>query len=163
MDIDRRTLLVGGASALLAGCTGDGGGADATSTATATPTGDDLDLRKANVTAVEFERDGEAVEFDATLFHDDDGEDGYANWWQVETPGGEQLGRRDLLHAHGTQRFTRSDSFEVPEDVTCVVVRGHDQTHEYGGQAMLVNLESGATAARRQGADRQPFDASDCP
>jgi hypothetical protein len=61
MDIDRRTLLVGGASALLAGCTGDGGGADATSTATATPTGDDLDLREANVTAVEFERDGEAA------------------------------------------------------------------------------------------------------
>jgi hypothetical protein len=44
-----------------------------------------------------------------------------------------------------------------------VVVRGHDQTHEYGGQAMLVNLDSGATRAVDQGPESQSFDASDCP
>ncbi|EJN58919.1 hypothetical protein [Halogranum rubrum] len=34
---------------------------------------------------------------------------------------------------------------------TCAVVRGHDQTHGYGGQATLVNLETGATRGVRQG------------
>ena len=93
----------------------------------------------------------------------DGGEDGYANWWQVETLDGEQLGRRDLLHAHSTAPFTRSETVEVPGDVDCVVVRGHDRTHEYGGRAMTVAVESGETAAVRQGADRESLAADDCP
>jgi len=50
--------------------------------------GDDgeLDLREANVTAVSIEEVGDRTfEFSVTLIHDDDGEDGYANWWAVET------------------------------------------------------------------------------
>jgi len=127
---------------------------------TATP---DLDLREANVTAVEFEGSDGTYEFDVTLYHDDDGEDGYANLWQVESLDGEQLGRRTLLHAHSTAPFTRSETIEVPSGTTCVVVRGHDQTHAYGGQAMIVNLDSGATRAVDQGTDPQTFEASDCP
>ena len=69
------------------------------------------------------------------------GDDGYANWWQVERLDGSRLGRRDLLHAHSQQPFTRSETIDVPDDVTCVVVRGHDQTHEYGGVAMLVKRD----------------------
>ncbi|NHN48448.1 hypothetical protein G9464_12715 [Halostella sp. JP-L12] len=115
---------------------------------------DDLDLREANVTgvAVASEGDGE-YRFDVTLVHDDDGEDGYANWWQVETCGGQRLGRRDLAHAHGTEGFTRSTTVSVPDDVDRVVVRGHDQTHEYGGQAAVVAVENGETRFVRQGAD----------
>jgi len=54
------------------------------------------------VTGVAWDGDpGGDVRFEVTLYHDD-GEHGYANWWQVESLDGERLGRRDLLHAHGT-------------------------------------------------------------
>ena len=138
----------------------DGGGTESEGAKTST---DDLDLREANVVCVEIEpRDG-AYRFSVTLYHDDDGEDGYADWWQVETVEGERLGRRELLHAHGTAPFTRSETIDVPDGVACVVVRGHDQTHEYGGRAMLLNVETGATRAVRQGADRRQVDPGDCP
>ena len=117
-----------------------------------------LDLREANVTAVAATaQSGGSYRFDVTLIHDDDGEDGYANWWQVETLQGEQLGRRELLHAHGTREFTRSDTIEVPSGVTWVVIRGHDQTHGYGGQAALYNVESGATELADQGPEPRDF------
>ena len=124
---------------------------------------DELDLREANVTRVELSRDGGRVTFDVTLFHDDDGEDGYANWWQVERLDGTRVGRRVLTHPHGTKPFTRSDTYEIPDDVTCVVVRGHDQTHGYGGQVGLVDLASGAVELVDQGSERRAFDESDCP
>lgn len=131
--------------------------------AAAEPTGGAPDLREANVVDVEFEpRDG-AFRFSVTLHHDDDGEDGFANWWQVETLGGDRLGRRELLHAHDSEPFTRSETITVPEGVACVVVRGHDQTHGYGGQAMVVDLETGATRRVSQGPDRRPVEEGDCP
>lgn len=123
----------------------------------------DLDLREANVTAVAVEPVGDGrYEFSVTLLHDDDGEEGYANWWQVETLDGEQLGRRELLHAHGTQEFTRSETVAVP-DGGCVVVRGHDQTHGYGGQAIVVDVETGATRVFPQGPERGTATAEQCP
>jgi hypothetical protein len=115
-----------------------------------------LDLREANVTAVEFERSNGAYRFSVTLYHDDDGEEGYANWWQVETTEREQLGRRELLHAHGTREFTRSATVSVPDGVTAVVVRGHDQEHGYGGQAALVDLGAGTVELVRQGPEPRP-------
>jgi len=186
----RRAVLASGAAvtAGLAGCLGDGssdGGSDDEATENGSdgsgtsdgnennPTGGsdsdgtedaDLDLQEANVTAVAVEIEGEgSYRFDVTLYHDDDGEDGYANWWQVETLGGEQLGRRELLHAHGTEEFTRSATVEIPEAAGCVVVRGHDQTHGYGGQAMLVSGASGATEPRRQGSEPDEFVDATCP
>ncbi len=126
--------------------------------------GDDLDLREANVVGVAVEPDesGDAgVQFDVTLLHDDDGEDGYANWWQVETVDGDRLGRRDLSHAHGTQEFTRSKTVDVPDGVSTVAVRGHDQTHGYGGQAALVDVERGDVEFVQQGPQRQSIGHSD--
>ena len=188
----RRTLLGGLSAALatVAGCTSPGGtdpmtddtdttqqadeteAADTTddasetaapATTTATDGGaDELDLREANVMGVTFEQSGDDYRFSVTLLHDDDGEDGYANWWVVESLDGTELGRRELLHAHGTQEFTRSETISIPEGTTCVVVRGHDQTHGYGGQAMLVNLETGATRAERQGPNPQSFSDATC-
>jgi hypothetical protein len=120
-------------------------------------------LREANVVDVSVEDDGATHRFDVTLHHDDDGESGYANWWQVERLDGSRLGRRTLLHAHSRQPFTRSDDIGIPPEVDCVVVRGHDQTHGYGGRAALVNLDSGAVRIVEQGGERQSFDAGDCP
>jgi len=106
----------------------------------------DLDLREANVLAVAFESLGEGrYRFDVTLLHDDDGEaPDFADWWQVEDEAGSLLGRRVLIHSHGTQPFTRSEVIAIPEDVTTVIVRGHDMRHGFGGQGMRVDLESGA-------------------
>lgn len=119
--------------------------------------GVDLDLREANVTAVTIDCDGRECRFDVTLYHDDDGEDGYADWWQVETRGGDRLGRRDLLHAHGTREFTRSATITVPDGVAEVIVRGHGQTHGYGGLAMLVDVATGDLTAVRQGQTPDPL------
>jgi hypothetical protein len=176
--VSRRGLLatVAGLATVgtLAGCseTGDAGTdgsesetaqLDSNGSEGADSTTGELDLREANVVGVVVdERDGSYV-FDVTLHHDDDGEEGYANWWQVERLDGTQLGRRPLLHAHSRQPFTRSETIEIPEEVRCVVVRGHDQTHGYGGRAMVVRVDSGATTAIAQGTERQPIDESDCP
>jgi hypothetical protein len=125
--------------------------------------GEQLDLREANVVGASVEGDGGSYGFDVALHHDDDGEEGYANWWQVERLDGTRLGRRELLHAHSRQPFTRSETIDVPDGVGCVVVRGHDQTHGYGGQVMLVNLDTGGTRSVDQGTERRSFGVSDCP
>ena len=127
------------------------------SATTGTTTGGRLDLREANVVGVDVESIDDGYRFDVTLYHDDDGEDGYANWWQVETLGGERLGRRELAHPHGTERFTRSATIGIPDGTSRVVVRGHDRTHDYGGQAMLVTLETGATETVGQGPEIRSF------
>ncbi|MFW6434983.1 MAG: hypothetical protein ACOCY1_01240 [Halovenus sp.] len=170
--LDRRRLLAGVtglvAVGVLAGCSETDGnstpdGSDSDGSGGADATAEELDLREANVVGVSFEASDGSHEFDVTLHHDDDGEEGYANWWQVERLDGTQLGRRPLLHAHSRQPFTRSETIEIPDEVSCVVVRGHDQTHGYGGRATVVAVDSGATKAVDQGSDRQPVDESDCP
>jgi hypothetical protein len=167
----RRRVVTGAAvvAAGLAGCAGDGGAGDAARTGTDTATTDseataaaDLDLREANVVGVRVERRDDGHRFDVTLHHDDDGEAGYANWWQVETLGGDRLGRRELAHPHGTREFTRSATVPIPDGTACVVVRGHDRTHGYGGRAMVMDVETGTTRVVRQGSDRQSVTDADC-
>ena len=123
----------------------------------------ELDLREANVVSVAVDDSDGASTFTVGLHHDDAGEGGYADWWQVETIDGTQLGRRDLTHPHDQQPFERPGTIEIPDDVTCVVVRGHDQTHGYGGRAVVVNLDSGGQNSIRQGSERQAVNESDCP
>ena len=169
----RRAVLATLGATALAGCAGgddpssgntdDSAGRTGRRDTTAADDTADLDLREANVVGVEVAGDGDRLRFDVTLHHDDEGEDGYADWWQVERPDETRLGRRELLHAHAQQPFTRSDSYDLPADVSCVVVRGHDETHGYGGRAMLVDLESGTTTPVDQGAERQPVQPADCP
>lgn len=105
----------------------------------------ELDLREANVVAVEFELQEDGYyRFDVTLLHDDDGEaPSFADRWQVEDLQGNLLGERVLMHSHSTQPFTRSASIEVPADVSTVLVRGHDMEHGHGGQSMEVDLGTG--------------------
>jgi hypothetical protein len=124
-------------------------------TGTAAPT-PGLDLREANVVAVDWDVTNGVYQFDVTLYHDDDGEAGYADRWQIESPNGTVLGRRELRHSHGTREFTRSLSLELPEGVSCVVVRGHDRTHGFGGRAVVVNLSEGTTTPVEQGPTADP-------
>ena len=174
IDQARRTALrlTGLVVAGIAGCATDdssdetgtqqGDGTDV-EPAAGTSTTATLDLREANVTAVEVEQRDESVRFSVTLYHDDDGEDRYANWWQVESLDGERFGRRKLLHAHSTDPFTRSETVDISDGTACVVVRGHDQTHGYGGQAMLVDSDSGETRAINQGSESRSFSEAECP
>jgi len=124
---------------------------------------DGLDRREANVVDVAINGGGGTYALDVSLYHDDDGEDGYADWWQVERLDGTRLGRRELRHAHSRQPFTRSETIEIPAGVDCVVVRGHDRTHGYGGVAAVLDVDSGAYRTVEQGSERRPFDAGDCP
>lgn len=109
----------------------------------------ELDLREANVIDVAFERiDDEAFRFDVTLIHDDEGESpSFADSWHVEDLEGNTLGTRVLLHSHGNQPFTRSETFPIPPDVSIVIVRGHDMLHGHGGQSMRVDLNTGEVEA----------------
>ncbi|SFH77121.1 hypothetical protein SAMN04488066_1284 [Halorubrum aquaticum] len=170
----RRQLLAGHAGGLtlafLAGCVdrdptdpGVGGSGSPEGNGSEPPESEELDLREANVVDVAFETAADGYAFDVTLHHDDEGEDGYANWWQIERIDGTRLGRRDLLHAHTQQPFTRSETVSIPDDAGCVVVRGHDQTHGYGGLAALVELDSGARRFVDQGPEPRSFGEDDCP
>ncbi|MFB6169084.1 MAG: hypothetical protein ABEJ43_09595 [Haloferacaceae archaeon] len=127
-----------------------------------TPTTTALDLREADVLAVGVGGQSGGRRLSVTLRYDDEGEDEYANWWAVEALDGAEPGRREPLHARGTAPFTRSATVETGTRA-CVVVRGHDQSHGYGGQAALVTLDSGQVRFVRRGPDRRSFDASDCP
>jgi len=156
--LPRRSVLAGavGLAGGAAGCVGDDGdsttGDDSPDGETTT---DGLDLREANVTGVELAEREDGYRVATTLLHDDDGEDGYADWWQVETLDGDRVGRRDLAHPHGTREFTRSTTVAV--DADRVVVRGHDRTHGYGGQAALVSVPDGAVELVRQESEPESF------
>jgi hypothetical protein len=138
----------------------DDGGTDVPTTAEGTTAG--RDLREANVVGVAVAASGDGHRFDVTLHHDDAGEDGYADRWVVEALDGTELGRRELAHPHGTREFTRSATVDLRGE-TCVVVRGHDRTHGYGGRAALVDAATGAVRVVAQGPAPRSFGPGDCP
>ena len=80
--------------------------------------------------------------FDVTVKHDDDGWNHYANRWEILSPDGEVLATRELAHPHDQEQpFTRSlTNVKVPGDLSEVIVRAHDLTHEYGGKEMVVQM-----------------------
>lgn len=118
----------------------------------------EVDLKDANVTDVTFSKLGDQeYKFAVALYHDDDGEDGYADKWQIEELNGSILGTRILTHPHGTVEFTRSHTLSVPDDVNTVIIRGHDQTHGYGGQVIIVSLLNGSNVSINQGSDHLNF------
>ncbi|MEZ4615703.1 MAG: hypothetical protein R2867_09350 [Caldilineaceae bacterium] len=87
--------------------------------------------------------------FDVTVHYPDSGWADYADGWHVETPAGEILGTRVLLHPHvGEQPFTRSlGGVTIPHDVEHVLIRGHDLISGYSSQTAEIPLgEATATA-----------------
>lgn len=122
----------------------------------------DIDMREANVMGVQWQQiDSSNWEFSVTLLHDDNGEDGYADYWVVETLDQTELGKRILTHAHGNTEFTRSGVIRIPPTIFKVIVRGHDQTHNFGGQVAIIDLELQTIELFDQGPDRITFEGND--
>lgn len=162
---------IGGNAPVTGGSSDDTDGATSTPTPTETPTptptdedGNELDPKEANVLAVEATElyDGRYM-FKVTLQHDDAGESGFADWWQVESRDGDRLGRRAFFRGRaGQQPFSSLKRIAVPADEPCIVVRGHDQVHGYGGQAMVLALASGETTPIRQGSSKDSMASVAC-
>jgi len=97
----------------------------------------------ANVLDVQIDhKDGNTYSVSATIRHNDEGWDHYADKFEVLDPDGKLLGLRTLMHPHvNEQPFTRSlNDVEIPEDVERVIVRAHDSEHGYGGAEMTVDV-----------------------
>jgi len=80
--------------------------------------------------------------FDVTLKHADTGWDHYADGWEVLSPSGDVLRKRELVHPHvGEQPFTRSLSgVKIPAGTSSVSIRAHDSVHGYSKKLFEVKL-----------------------
>ncbi|MCY6380922.1 hypothetical protein [Hoeflea prorocentri] len=97
-----------------------------------------------DVVATEAERQSDGKwRFSVTLLHDDEGWDHYADRWDVVGPDGTVYGERVLAHPHeNEQPFTRSlPGVSIPEGVTTVTIRGHDNVHGLGGKELVLELK----------------------
>ena len=109
-------------------------------------------LTNADVIYVKFiENIGGSWTVHVTVSHPDTGWDDYANGWDVVLPDGEVIKpddstqfTRTLLHPHvEEQPFTRSQSgIRIPPGITKVRVRAHDIIDGFGGEEILVDLET---------------------
>lgn len=81
--------------------------------------------------------------FDVTLAYPDTGWEDYADGWHVETPDGEILGTRILLHPHiNEQPFTRSlGGVSIPAATTTILIRSHALVNGYGSEPRAVPLD----------------------
>ena len=98
---------------------------------------------KADVLDVSVEPEGDRTyRFSATVRHEDEGWDHYADRWEVLTPDGEVLDTRVLHHPHeNEQPFTRSlGGVEIPAGISRVRIRAGDSVHGYGGREATVEL-----------------------
>lgn len=91
--------------------------------------------------AIRLGGDG-AFDLDVTMSSPYDTPERYADGWRVLSEDGKVLGRMTLAHDHASEQpFTRSQpGLEIPEDVTSVVVQGHDIDHGYGGDKLRVEV-----------------------
>ncbi len=87
--------------------------------------------------------------FHVTVEHPDNGWEDYADGWDVVLPDGTVLKpdpgspyTRILLHPHDNEQpFTRSQSdLKIPDDITQVTVRAHDNVDGFGGREVIVDL-----------------------
>lgn len=83
-------------------------------------------------------------------------EEGGADWWQLETFAGERIVQHTFDEPRTGSTFTSERTLD-PE-ATKLVVRGHDVEAGYGGQAILLDLESESFAAEYQGAEPRSFE-----
>lgn len=95
----------------------------------------------------------------ATVRHNDEGWDHYANAWQVVDKDGNELAWRLLAHPHDDEQpFEREKCrIDIPMQTTKVAVQAKCNVHGFGGQSVAVDLEVTegenfkVTRAERQG------------
>ena len=92
---------------------------------------------KADVVAVATSGYAGAYTFEVTVRSPDTGCERYSDWWEVESPDGELVYRRTILHSHvDEQPYTRTGGpVRIPAGDR-VIVRAHMNTTGYGGAAM---------------------------
>lgn len=80
--------------------------------------------------------------FEVAVRHADTGWDHYADRFEVLGPGGTVLGTRVLHHPHvDEQPFTRSlYGVEIPDNVTRVTIRAHDNVDGFGGKTIEIDV-----------------------
>lgn len=107
-------------------------------------------LPDAEITFVRAKLSGDTWTFSVAVDHPDTGWEDYTDGWHVETPDGEILTTRILLHPHvGERPFTRSSSgFTIPADVTTVHVRSHDLISGYSTETVAVPIAEAGSGDR---------------
>ncbi len=80
--------------------------------------------------------------FGASVRHNDQGWDHYADGWQVTDLDGNEMTFRLLAHPHDNEQpFTRSQcNINIPSEISQVIVRAKCNKHGYGGKPFVVNL-----------------------
>lgn len=166
-DRGRRAVLAAGgcgAAALLAGCSalpvgntsGEGSrqvdNTTTTATATASPTPPDPSETDVKGLVIDSK---EPYRFSVTL--DAAAEPGGADWWQVETLGGERVYRHEFAEPRSS-RVTSSGEFEAPDGADGLVVRGHGHRSGYGGRVILYEPGEGTLRLEKQGAEPESFE-----
>ena len=98
---------------------------------------------EADVIAVDAHRSSDGTyRFNVTVRHMDTGWEHYADRWDIVAPDGTVIASRVLAHPHvDEQPFTRSLSgVRIPDGVTQVTIRAHDNVHELGGNTITINI-----------------------
>lgn len=82
--------------------------------------------------------------FEASVRHNDQGWEHYADGWEVIDLAGNRLGYRPLGHPHDNEQpFTRGQcNINIPSDHSKVIVRAKCNKHGFGGRPIVVDLDS---------------------
>lgn len=94
-----------------------------------------------NATAVQTSPD--VWRISATVRHNDEGWDHYADRWDVVDSEGTVIATRILAHPHETEQpFTRSlSNIEIDSAIHVVTIRARDSVHGYGGKTFVLMLK----------------------
>ena len=77
----------------------------------------------------------------ATIQHDDEGWEHYADRWEILDMQGNLLDTRTLLHPHTSEPFTRSiERANIPRGIARIKIRAHDNVHGYSNEELYINL-----------------------
>lgn len=109
----------------------------------ATDTGQSDGQKYPDVLEAELESSGDDTwSLAVTISSPYDTQERYADGWRVLTPDGTVIGKRELMHPHGGQSFTRTQSgLEIPQGVEEITVEARDLKNGYGGDTVTIPVE----------------------
>ncbi|MGJ3507505.1 hypothetical protein [Enemella sp. A6] len=109
-------------------------------TRSSAPPAGDAEQKFPDVIEAKLTKQGDGFMIDVTISSPYDTPERYADGWRVKTPDGTVLAEHELAHDHANEQpFTRQRGpFEIPDDVTEVVVEGRDKANGYGGETVTI-------------------------